>query len=207
MRVTVRWALAGAALALAAVATAQSRGVLLSEAVAAGKVRCAVHGLGGSSGDTVRVYVQKTPKAGPAPLVLEIPPGTLLQSDNRTTQAMVVAGVKGRMAGETTYSRASRIELADNAISAYLVEAYCAEFEKANPTRSTRFRMARPDPTLACVLREAASRRLSVRATQAAVWILTDRVSYGKVRGKFPVSVDEWNAAVEVAKACWRSTR
>lgn len=172
----------------------------LAGAIAAGKVTAVFRGLGGSSGDAVQVTVARTPKAGAGRLVLVVPPGVQLRSSTPSVQDMVIASVRGRMVSETRFAAASEIVVTGTGPVTYLLEAYCSEFEKDNPSDSTTFTLQMPNAALACILREG--RGLSMEALQAAVWIQTDRVTYARLSGKFPVSQMDWGKAQSVVAQC-----
>jgi len=191
-----------ASLMLVISASAQlSRLGSLQGAVSAGIARASMHGIGGSSGDSVKIDVRKTRKAGNKPLSLSLPPGSILHCGG-DAQSMVVASVKGEMAGGNSYSPGSDIYLPDFNTHSYVVEAYCINFDKNNPSSDTSFSLRHPDSMLARVVSEAARRGLSVRATQAAIWIVTDGVSYDHMSSKFPVSSSDWAQARAVVKHC-----
>jgi hypothetical protein len=117
-------------------------------AVSAGKVQVSFRGNGASSGDSIEVLVTRTDKTG-GNLELTVAPGTRLQSGNRAAQIMVIAAVKGRVMGENSYSPSSVIEVGDTPTT-YVLEAYCSEFEKDNPSSATTFHLGPVDPVLAC---------------------------------------------------------
>lgn len=83
--------------------------VTLDKAMRDGKVVATFRGTGGSSGDSVKVQVAKTPKAGPGPLKLTVPPGSMLHSVNGAAQSMVIMGVRGRR--QTTPVSALAVQL------------------------------------------------------------------------------------------------
>jgi hypothetical protein len=170
----------------------------LATAVAAGKVNVSFQGTGGSSGDSIRVIVTKTDKSGEN-LALTIPAGTRLKSGNPSAQSMVIAAVKGQVMGENSYSPSSVIEVGDTPTT-YVLEAFCLEFEKDNPSSATRFSFEPFDPVLACILNEAS--QLSTQAKQAAVWIYTEKASFSHVNAKFYVSRSDWDAAAAVVSRC-----
>lgn len=174
----------------------------LGDAIQQGLVEARILGKGGSSGDTIDLELRKTPKAGDAPLTLSVSTGLLLDSRDGAYQDMVVSRVKGRIVDAYRYDPANEIVLDSNEEQSYLAEAYCAEFEKGNPTRRTEFSVTKPDQALTCVLERAKAGQLSVRATQAAIWIVTDDVTYERLAGKFPVSEEEWEAAKDAAANC-----
>ncbi len=159
-----------------------------------------ITGTGASSGDAVKLTVSPKGKRGAREVVLNIPPGTRLRSSSGGAQGMVVAGVRGRSLGGNQFTPTSEIRASGSQPTTYILEAYCAEFHKANPGPSVRFKIGKQDPVLACIFREA--RGLSVAAKQAAVWIYTDHVTYRQVRAKFPVTQSEWDEAQRVIRRC-----
>jgi hypothetical protein len=167
-------------------------------AVAAGKIKVAFRGTGGSSGDSVEAIVTRTDKAG-SNLELTIAPGTRLQSGNAAAQSMVIAAVEGQVMSESSYSPSSVIEVGDTPRT-YVFEAYCSDFEKDNPSSATLFTLGTVDPVLACIF--SAASQLSVQARQAAVWIYTDKTSFSHVNAKFDVSQSDWDAAAAIVRKC-----
>lgn len=175
-----------------------ARGEDLAAAVAAGKVSVTFHGTGGSTGDAIEVVVTKTRKGGES-LELTVPAGTRLTSGNAGSQSMVIASVKGQVFGGNRYIPSATIE-ATSTPKTYVMDAYCAEFEKDNPSSATRFSLGRVDPVLACILSKASD--LSQQARQAAVWIYTDKVNFAQMNRKFSVSQSDWNAAKSTVQKC-----
>ena len=117
---------------------------------------------------------------------------------------MVVSGVRGRMAGgnDLSYEPTSVITVGSRPVT-YVLDAYCAEFEKENPSSSTAFRVAsQPDARLGCVLRQASAGNLSVEATQAAVWIVTDAITFEHMSQKFDITSQDFARARAVAARC-----
>jgi len=190
--------------AMAAGLLAQTTRTTLAHASARGLVTVSVSGTGASSGDSVKVRVARRSKAGPGNLALTVPPGTRLASADAGAQNMVVAGVRGRMTGPSSYHPSSEIVVSGTTPATYLLEAYCADFERDNPSGDTRFSVGRPDPVLACILKRAAP--LSVAGIQAAVWIHTDKVTYDHMSEKFPVSAADFRKAQAVVRQCASGT-
>jgi hypothetical protein len=191
-----------AALLLLTVAAAlRAQTMTLPAAVAADRVRIAVSGTGSSSGDSIRLLVAKSPTAGATDLLLTVAPGTRLASADGGAQSMVVAKVRGRQTGPFTFAPTSTIVAGVNPAT-YVVEAYCTEFEKDNPSESTSFRVQAPDPELACILQKAAADGLSVGAVQAAVWIQTDQLTFAHMAQKFPVTDTDYRRAAAVVQYC-----
>lgn len=94
-------------------------------------------------------------------------------------------------------NRGNASTLADSS-GVYILEAYCTEFEKDNPSASTRFSFGSVDRNLACILNKADS----IRVKQAAIWIYTDGVTYAHLKEKFPISGSEWQEARSVVARC-----
>ncbi len=115
---------------------------------------------------------------------------------------MAVSVVRGIDVGGGMFQPTSRIVLRGSSWVSAILSAFCAEFEKDNPSPSTPFTLEQPNPALACVLDR--SRNLSVATQQAAVWTLTDRITFRHMSEKFDVSPDEWNAAQSVVQQCAR---
>ena len=177
-----------------------AQAIELLKAIADGKVIALFSGTGSSSGDAIIVSVSKTDKAGPGILSLMITPGTRLRSSAASEQSMVIAGVQGRVVGETSFEPTSVIEVSTSETKEYVLEAYCAEFDKDNPSASNSFTLTNPDPILACLLRETT--QLSIAAKQAAIWIHTDRVTFEHMNEKFSISNSEWLEAQAAVKRC-----
>ncbi|HLK09680.1 MAG TPA: hypothetical protein VKV30_17140 [Candidatus Angelobacter sp.] len=80
----------------------------------------------------------------------------------------------------------------------YILEAYCTEFEKDNPSDSTKFSFGSVDRNLACILDKSDS----IQVKQAAIWIYTDGVTYTHLTQKFPLSSSEWQEAKSIIARC-----
>lgn len=208
MRSSYRFSIAFLFLLLSLAASASSLvqtgqpGDPLGRAVDAGKVRINVRGTGSSSGDSVKIDVSKGLNASPGEERYNIPPGTKLSPGaGSSVQAMVVARVKGRMVDEHRYEPQEEIMVPATGTTTYLIEAYCAEFEKDNPSSSTVFTLNGSDETLSRILKEARKRDLSSKATQAAVWIQTNHATFEQLSHKLPVSVSDWQQAQDTVEA------
>ena len=198
-------ALTLAALMLPSVVAAQTPGqsvtpVTLQSAIADGRVEVSFSGLGLSSGDAIFIRVRKTPKAGSVPLALTIPPGSILRSQDLYSQSMVVSGISSVVSSDSTTRPASQITLSGGAPVGAVVRSYCTEFEKENPSASTRFAIEKPDPFLACIMRQG--HNLSTPGLQSAVWIRTSGITYDQANKKFPVKLADWAAAGVLVESC-----
>jgi hypothetical protein len=165
-------------------------------AVAAGKVSVTFRGNGGSSGDAIEATVVTTPKAG-RDLVLTVAPGTRLQSRNASAQNMVIAGVRGQAVDATRFVARSEISVSATPRT-YLLDAYCTDCDKDNPSSGTTFTLGKVDPVLGCILNESSSTTIK----QAAVWIYTDKASFSHVNNKFDVTRTDWEAAEAIVHKC-----
>lgn len=174
----------------------------LGDAVAAGLVTAEFRTTGRSAGDVIRATLRKSPDAPAGPLRLTLEPGTILRSTQPKEQNMVVASVRGIALGERRMSPRSEIVLADLKPRTYVLEGYCAEFAKADPAATTRLMLHRADPTLTCVLTQAKARGLNPWSIQAAVFIVTDRVTYAELNPQLPMSPEDWNLGSAIATFC-----
>jgi hypothetical protein len=179
-------------LAISSLAQLQRAGSF-GPSVSAGIVSANIRGTGSSSGSAIRVSIAKTPKAGPGPVSISVPPGTMLRSRDGAVQNMVVAGVLGRWAGGDSYYPSSNIVVSGSTPVDYVLEAYCAEFEKDNPSETTGFDVESPDPTLANIFKQATN--LSTAAKQAAVWLYTDDMTYDRMSEKMAINSLDWARA------------
>jgi tetratricopeptide (TPR) repeat protein len=182
--------------------TVAQAAMTLQTAAARGLVDYSFEGTGSSSGDSVRLKVKRTPKA-PNPITITVPSGTVLRSGG-AEQSMVVSVIRGIDVGGGFFEPTARVVLRGSAGVTAILSAFCAEFEKDNPSASTPFTLEQPDPKLACLLTR--SRGLSVPAQQAAVWMHTDKVTYQQMSEKFSITQADWSAAERVVRTCATAT-
>ena len=193
------------AVSMSAQSGAKSGGpVTLQSAAAAGKVEYTFNGTGASSGDSIRLKVKKAPSAGSEPITVTVPPGSLLRSSDGAAQNMVISAVRGIDIGGGQIRPVSDIVLADQSPVTVVVSAFCAQFDKNNPSPSTTFTLDEPEPRLACATRLGG--RLPIRSQQAAVWSFTDAISYDRMMRKLPLMRQEWTAAETLAEGCRSAT-
>jgi hypothetical protein len=112
---------------------------------------------------------------------------------------MVIAKVRGLATNDNKMLARSVIEAGD-APQTYVLDAYCTDFEKENPSPETKFGLGAVDPVLACILSAASG--LSQQTKQAAVWICAEKATFDHVNKKFKVSQSEWDAAAAIVKKC-----
>jgi len=172
----------------------------LQDEIAAGIVSARFSGIGGSSGDSVNVQLAKGHNSGSIPSAMVIPTGSVLVSDDRRAQSMMVASIRGVDLGGNKYRPESQIILPESGTVSYVLAAFCIQFEKENPSPATEFTLKRPDPKLACIARNGSS--LTVPAMQAAVWMQTDNITFAQMNQKFPITTLEWAAGRSVFLEC-----
>lgn len=166
---------------------AQTATPTLQEAIAAGQANARFYGTGGSSGDSVKVEVSKGPKAASGPKTVTIPPGSQLESSEASAQSMMVLEVAGRVTGPGTYAPSANIVIPTTGVATYILNAFCAEFHKDNPSENTHFTLSSPDTTLACIARQSLEAHSSLEATQAAVWMYTDHLTFQEMNEKVSI--------------------
>lgn len=175
----------------------------LYQAIESGIVRANFRGTGGSTGDTIEVVLAKTPKAPSGRLRLMLSAGSMLRSEDPATQNMVLLGVRGISTGGDRFIEETTIVLADSSPLTYVLSAFCAEFEKDNPSATTEFTLVEQLSDIhACILETGVG--LSINAIQAAIWMATDSLSYDEMNERLPLTVDEWNAGQEAFGRCSR---
>jgi hypothetical protein len=177
-----------------------ARPTTLQDALRAGTVVATIVGTGASSGDSVRVALQKTPSAGPGPLTLTIPRGSVLMNHSRGYQNMVVARVRGRDSGGLLFTPQETMVVQGKDPVTYLLSAYCANFFEENPTKNTSFDIHDSKPMLACLVNRG--RPLSINALQAAVWMYTDGIPLSRMKTKFNVTFEDWESASKIFHQC-----
>ena len=153
----------------------------LLQAIARELVRARFVGTGGASGAVVRLHIQRTAKAGGRPLRLRVPLGTSLNNAAAGQQDMVVLRLLGKVAGPNSYAPTDLIELLDNRLHEYVLEAFCAEAHKQNPAAGGSLSIGPLSSSeLRAVLqgsRLVPAAQKSLKAIQAAVWAVTDDIS------------------------------
>jgi len=174
----------------------------LPNAIANGHVIVGFRSTGASSGDSILLTIAKTSAAPSGRMIITILPGLRLNNVSQTGQSMVLAGIRGRATGPSSFTPANAIVLTGPEANTYVLSAYCAEFHKDTPAPTSTFALGLADAKLGCILLTAGRDNLSVEATQAAVWRYTDNVSSQDVNRKFSVSDSDWSAAESVAGSC-----
>jgi hypothetical protein len=169
----------------------------VGQALREGKVRLEIKGQGGSTGDVIVIHAQRLVRE---PLRLTLTPGTVLASASGTVQDMVVARLKGEPVDEMRYRPAQEIVLRDDAPRTYLVEAYCLDFDKANPVANDVFTLSRVDERAEKLIEAGLRRGASIGTIQSALWIDREGVTDAQLKRRFPVSDEEIHAARELLR-------
>ena len=173
----------------------------LAAALAAGRVGATFSATGGSSGDAMTVTLRKLGGEGDS-IPLTIRPGTRLKSGSADEQDMFIGGVRGIEMGGEYFAETSAIE-AGATPQTYILDAYCAEIEKDNPSAGGGYTLAKVDSIIGCILSRGGKH--TVAAKQAAVWIQTDQATFDQVSEKIPIRKSEWTSAVALARQCQKA--
>lgn len=178
-----------------AIALAQPSVVDLKRELDAGRVRLtSIAGTGGSSGTVITARLQS---ATSSELRIEVhltQPIYLVNSGS--SQDMIASQVFFDGGRYQSDGKRSFLLIPPRATSSVVFMAYCADFEKDNPTTTDRFYIGSAPPNLTSVLDKVRTYHRAnpdaevVVATQAAIW-LAQGVSLEKIRTKFPVSATD----------------
>ena len=174
----------------------------LGQAVEEGKVEAEITGLGGSTGDAIQVCVRRKV---PQILRLTLAPGTVFKSTSGNAQDMVAAGIKGERVGEMTYRPTSQIVLSDDAEHRFVVEAFCLDFHKPNPTSKHAFALSPSDVRAAAVLSLGKEKAASMKVIQSALWIDRERVTDTELKRRFSVNAEEIEQARQLIQETQRA--
>jgi len=160
--------------------TIEAGPISLAEALEQQLADIQILGMGAASGASIQVIARAT---GSQSVSIGIAPGTVLRSSVPGEQDMVVRQLLGLRQGEQRYTPTEVIFLHPAAAEpvTYIVDAYCLNFHKGNPSATTSFSVdahTAASPDVAAVL--AAAGRVpgaaqDIAAIQAAVWTVTDR--------------------------------
>ncbi|HEX6377232.1 MAG TPA: hypothetical protein VFZ91_16095 [Allosphingosinicella sp.] len=170
----------------------------LDEAARRGLVEYQVTGRGGSSGAALTLKIQRL---AADPIEVYVAPGTVFNTGSKGVQSMVARSIVKEIAeaaaeqiAEAALEESGVVELVDDAVHNFLVEAYCRDFELANPSAQDSFTVASVDKRSAALFQAARERGLDVTATQAAIWM--DRgVTPAAIAEKFDATAADFEAA------------
>lgn len=172
---------------------------LLEDAIRDGKVSSQITGVGGSTGDTIEVTLQRKV---PQTLSLTLAPGTVLKSVDPSVQDMIVARIKGKRTRSNPgrYEVNSEIVLSDDNPHSYVIEAYCLDFHKANPGPTSSFTLERPDAHAEQIVKAGLASGAAMAVTQGALWIERAKADDSQLKARFPFSDRDLLAARELLK-------
>src|SRR5829696_1321663 len=132
------------------VARAQDVTLTLSEAIEQGLVQAEFLGTGNASGAAVVLQMRRTVAD---PLMITVPAGTRLANAAPREQDMVVRRLLGESTGRRLFPPLTQIELRDDETYAFLLEAYCLEAHRDNPSDDAIFNYdGTADATVVAVL-------------------------------------------------------
>jgi hypothetical protein len=162
-------------------------GVLpLHAAVRRGLVKVKTLNVRGSTGDVILLELQRLV---PEVLTIQLAPGTVFSSTSGTVQNMVGATVKGESVTAQTYSPSPDIVLTDDRPHCYVVEAYCLDFDKDNPSDTDAFSVAPPDARTGRILAYAKTLQANINVVQTAIWLdRQPRLSDQDIKERFEAS-------------------
>jgi len=167
----------------------------LQYAISKGMISTQFAGRGASSGDAIIVEVQnKTSR----PVAVYVIPGTVLKSRDSSAQNMILQTVKGKIVGERGYLPKDFIELQPGSSSEYLIEAYCLNFDKDNPSSETSFELGEVEIEIQNILYQGKVWGMPPSVIQAAVWIFHENIEDYKLKEKFEINDAEIKKAKEL---------
>ena len=163
----------------------------LSEAVDKNFVKAEMTGSGASSGDSINL---KLTRLTHYTTEISVPKGTVLLASG-AAQNMVVYKVSGIPEGTMWITPISKIVLDSSEPQTFILDAYCLDFHKENPSSSTKFSVGTlTDPQIIRIfdaLDKLSSDTTSVGAIQTAIWVVTDDVSKKELVDRFPVEQND----------------
>ncbi len=150
----------------------------LAEAINRGVIEVNIQGTGAASGDSITLSVQRIALEN---LLITIEPGTVLISGVEREQNMVIRRLKGLLTGFETYSLCEHIFLDSNEWKKYVLEAYCLDFHKDNPSKTTNFSIgglpSEPAIKILRVLDEPQLETASIEVIQVAIWVAQEDIT------------------------------
>ncbi|MCW3134040.1 MAG: PKD domain-containing protein [Methanophagales archaeon] len=174
----------------------------LSEAIDKNFVKAEITGSGASSGDSINLELTRLT---PYTTEITVPKGTVLLSSG-VAQNMVVYKVSGIPKGTMWITPVTKIVLDSSEPQTFILEAYCLDFHKENPSSSTKFSVGTLTNSQILRILDASdnlsSDITSVGAIQTAIWVVTEDISKKELVDRFPVEQkDIDNAKVVLEEA------
>lgn len=179
----------------------------LHDAASKGLIRYEASGTGASSGASMLVAIQRITDDD---IDVYVVPGTVFQPSNGGVQKMVAWGVVGTMVDEKgPMQPVTSMYLVDLKPHAFVLEAYCLNFDLNNPSFNDRFQpavaseLSSPqaiDIRSAQIIYEGKRRDLSAGGIQTAIWADRDHKTKHEIQTKFDATDEEMDQAFEMLK-------
>ena len=182
--------------------TEKEEKISLQDAIAKKLVSVKFHGTGAAFGDAITVEVKNKTKF---PLTIEVIPGTKLISDDTSKQNMVMGKVKGELVDETNYLINDFIEIQPKSKGKYILEAFCIESLKPEPTPSTSLNIAEIDSSILFMIQQGNDLDFSPTVIQSAIWIYLENKTDDQLKKSIEVNEDELQKANELIELLQRS--
>lgn len=163
----------------------------LSEAINKSFVKAEITGRGASSGDSINLKLTRLTQYTTE---IKVSKGRILHSSD-TAQDMVVYRIRGIAEDSMWLIPMSQIILYSSEPKTFILEAYCLDFHKENPSSSTKFSVGTlTDPQILKILDaldNLSSDITSIKAIQTAIWVVTEDISRKELVGRFPVGQED----------------
>jgi hypothetical protein len=172
----------------------------LDLAVRDGKVQVEIFGLGGSTGDTIVIDIKRKV---PEKLHIAFNPGIVFQSTSENVQNMIGIRIKGERVNQTSYRPTTEIYLPNDEKRSYIIEAYCLDFHKPNPSPKDQFILSHINEHIKNLIILGYKNAYSTRAIQGAIWIDRDGASDSDLKKRFSLT----NQEIELAKGLVNSLK
>ena len=171
----MRYLIAGTALACVVHATNAAATTSLVELLEQGRIELSPRGLGGHSGECLKVDVKNR---SASPIRTSIPAGWVFVSEEQGVQDLIVV-------------REEAIALVPNGRTTVTCRAYCCEASNSGPDQDEVYRKGHPAPEkLATLARFVDSLGYDDGIVQSAIWVLSDGHDIGSV-GALDSSVND----------------
>lgn len=152
--------------------------VSLPDAVDRRLVAIQINATGSASGDVITLRVQRMAHKD---LFVTVPRGMILANANANEQDLVVRRLKGEDTGSGGYYAADVIGLEDEDEHTFILEAYCLEADKDNPSQGSSLAVGQIAGSDVMAVLDAFDENdesdSNIRAFQAAIWVVTDDVT------------------------------
>lgn len=154
----------------------------LREALDQGVVEAQIQGTGFASGASTTLVVRRLV---PRNLRITVDPGTVLLNSVSSEQNMVVRRLLGLQTRGQQYEPAEAIVLVTDESQTYVLEAYCLDLQKDNPSAGASFSLGGPpSPAVSAVLAAidtAPGASEDFAAIQAAIWATGDVTTWNEL--------------------------